>query len=441
MQSADPVFLVDDQSAVAGAEHSGGHYSLFVEAVVPARKAGAQSVAVAEERQPTVLTLMEAARREIDSGRPKAAAALLSEARSIDPANAQIARSMGVALAAAGELDAAEKSHREALALDPELAAARLHLGALLERRGNLRGAVSNYFRAISSAQARGRWLDASSTPHWLTSEVLHAMAMVNQNRVGLLMGLIEPLESRFGASAVQRVRAGLAHYLGHENHPPADPRQAPRFLHIPGLQPSPWLEPDLIDWLPALAERSEQIRQEAMDVFQQQADTGPFLRAPGGESLAPYLGGEQPRWDAFFFYRDGQESPSGAQLAPHTMAALRDVPLVRIKDHAPEICFSLLGPGSHIKPHYGVTNARVVVHLPLIVPEQCFLTVGGESRCWRYGRPWVFDDTFVHEAWNHSNETRVILLMDAWNPHLTEPERIAVTEIVEGIGEFNRCD
>jgi hypothetical protein len=28
---------------------------------------------------------------------------------------------------------------------------------------------------------------------------------------------------------------------------------------------------------------------------------------------------------------------------------------------------------------------------------------------------------------------------MDAWNPYLTEAERLAMTELIEGIGEFNR--
>ena len=50
-----------------------------------------------------------------------------------------------------------------------------------------------------------------------------------------------------------------------------------------------------------------------------------------------------------------------------------------------------------------------------------------------------AFDDTFLHEAWNRSTQTRVILLMDAWNPHLTDPERDAMRELIEGIGEFHR--
>ena len=48
-----------------------------------------------------------------------------------------------------------------------------------------------------------------------------------------------------------------------------------------------------------------------------------------------------------------------------------------------------------------------------------------------------MFDDTFQHGAWNHSDEPRLILLMDCWNPHLSEAEKIAVKQIVEAIDAF----
>jgi aspartate beta-hydroxylase len=264
-------------------------------------------------------------------------------------------------------------------------------------------------------------------------------MAVVRERRVPVLMGLIEPLEARFGQEAMARVRAGLAHHLGVETHAPREARQAPRFLHIPGLPATPWFDRALFPWLPALEAAFPAMREEAMAVLAARDAIRPFLQAPDGQSLEPYLGGHEARWDAFFFYRDGQHHADAARHAPRTAAALEALPLVRIREHAPEICFSILAPGTHIKPHHGVTNARVVVHLPLVVPEGCTLTVGDDERHWREGEAWAFDDTFLHEARNASGETRVILLMDAWNPHLTDAERIAVTAIVEGIGDFNR--
>ena len=51
-------------------------------------------------------------------------------------------------------------------------------------------------------------------------------------------------------------------------------------------------------------------------------------------------------------------------------------------------------------------------------------------------GRCVSFDDTFEHEAWNRSDQTRVILLFDVWNPHLDEVEREAIAEFVAVIGD-----
>ena len=86
------------------------------------------------------------------------------------------------------------------------------------------------------------------------------------------------------------------------------------------------------------------------------------------------------------------------------------------------------------------MTNTRLVTHLPLIVPESCAIVVGGEKREWREGECFTFDDTFEHEAWNRGASTRVVMLMDCWNPWLTEVERDAVTLLVGAIGDFNRA-
>ena len=70
------------------------------------------------------------------------------------------------------------------------------------------------------------------------------------------------------------------------------------------------------------------------------------------------------------------------------------------------------------------MTNVRGVVHLPLIVPEGCDFRVGGETRKWVNGEAFAFDDTIEHEAWNRSAQDRAVLIIDVWNPYLSEHER-----------------
>ena len=92
--------------------------------------------------------------------------------------------------------------------------------------------------------------------------------------------------------------------------------------------------------------------------------------------------------------------------------------------DRSPSAFFSILKPQTHIPAHTGVTNVRSIVHLPLIVPAGCSFRVGGETREWREGQAFAFDDTIEHEAWNDSDELRAVLIFDVWNPHLSIREQ-----------------
>ena len=69
-----------------------------------------------------------------------------------------------------------------------------------------------------------------------------------------------------------------------------------------------------------------------------------------------------------------------------------------------------------------------------MIIPPQCGFRVGNETRQWVEGKAWVFDDTIEHEAWNLSNETRVILLFDVWRPELSLHERDLVRAMLEAL-------
>jgi aspartyl/asparaginyl beta-hydroxylase (cupin superfamily) len=119
-------------------------------------------------------------------------------------------------------------------------------------------------------------------------------------------------------------------------------------------------------------------------------------------------------------------------------MRALERVPLARVPNRSPSILFSLMQPRAHIPPHNGLVNTRLICHLPLIVPGQCRFRVGNEIREWQQGHCWLFDDTIEHEAWNGSDETRVILLFDVWRPELSHEERQLVQHLFESIDAYN---
>jgi aspartate beta-hydroxylase len=98
---------------------------------------------------------------------------------------------------------------------------------------------------------------------------------------------------------------------------------------------------------------------------------------------------------------------------------------------------FSALSPHTAIPPHHGETNSRLVVHLPLIIPENCLYRVGFEHRRWQEGKVLVFDDTIEHEARNDSDLLRVVLIFDVWNPLLSKAERDMVNAATSAVSAF----
>ncbi len=166
------------------------------------------------------------------------------------------------------------------------------------------------------------------------------------------------------------------------------------------------------------------------------QAELASLLET-GDEGFAPYVAmppGAPPnkwteldgsdRWSAYYLWKYGAPIDAAVRRCPQTAALLEAMPRAQIPGRCPSAFFSVLRPHSRIPPHTGVSNTRAVVHLPLIVPDGCGFRVGGETRQWRVGEAFAFDDTIKHEAWNDSDHPRVVLIIDVWNPHLTIAEQ-----------------
>lgn len=210
---------------------------------------------------------------------------------------------------------------------------------------------------------------------------------------------------------------------------------QEPQYFYYPELPQIQFYERAEFPWLDALEAATADIRKELQQVAG--GDFGPYLTQQAGRPKgAAHSLVDNPGWSAFFLYKDGVERP-GAARCPRTMAALAGAPLTRIPERAPSILFSKLAAGAAIPPHTGMLNARLICHLPLIVPPGCDFRVGNDLRSWAEGRAWVFDDTIEHEAWNRSGQDRYVLLFDIWRPELTQEERLGVAALCQAIDAY----
>ena len=200
--------------------------------------------------------------------------------------------------------------------------------------------------------------------------------------------------------------------------------------LHYPFLPADEFFDRRHFPWFEALEAGAGAIR----------AELQALLAAPG-DALRPYVrmeeGSPQNKWSALdgsadwsacFLWEYGTPNLPVLERCPETARLLESLPLARIPGRAPNAFFSILRPHSHIPPHTGVTNTRAIIHLALDVPPDCGFRVGGETRAWVEGTCFAFDDTIDHEAWNNSDRTRAVLIIDAWNPHLSPREQAAIT-------------
>jgi aspartate beta-hydroxylase len=367
---------------------------------------------------------------------PLRARALLERASIAAPGDSNTFYHLARARDALGDSAGAVSADEIAVRLASDHAPARLHYALGLERQGESERALLQFTRALNDAQSKGEWVDAASTPAALRPQVEHAVRIVRDGRRALLQRLLNPLIERYGRAPLERVSGAIRIYVGEQRPYYPDPRQRPTFLYVPGLPPSAYFDRRLFPWVAAYESQYEHIRRELEALLPMARGRERVFDSDALEQENLRGHDAAPSWNGYYFYRHGERRAENCAACPLTARALDEIPLIRIREHGPEVLYSVFTKGTHLLPHRGVTNARAVSHLALIVPEDCALKVGGEERAWREGQAVVFDDTYEHEAWNRSRQVRVVLIADLWNPHLTIVEREAIDSVICAIGD-----
>jgi aspartyl/asparaginyl beta-hydroxylase (cupin superfamily) len=214
---------------------------------------------------------------------------------------------------------------------------------------------------------------------------------------------------------------------------------QEPLLLHYPRLPAIPFYDREMFPWFAELEAASDTIRGELEGALAAAKDDfAPYIAYPKGTPVNQW--GElnhSRRWSSFFLWKDGARQEGACALCPQTAALLDRLPMSDLPGYAPTAMFSALDARTQIPPHTGSTNVRLLCHLPLILPGPARFRVGAETRDWKMGEAWVFDDTIEHEAWNDADQLRVILIFDIWNPFIDVGERELVRALLKARQEF----
>lgn len=230
------------------------------------------------------------------------------------------------------------------------------------------------------------------------------------------------------------RFRQWLDVYLGGSPAAYRSHLQQPDFLYYPGLPPVPWFDPGALSTLAALRERIPDVRRE-------------LAAFSHGQSMRPYVGREAERdarwqglagradWSSIHLLGGGDPVNSPLSGLPLTASLLGAAPLAPFPPHAPECFVSRLAPGVVLPEHFGLSNIKLTVHLPVdIPPEGCSITVAGVTRGWPHDDFLVFDDSFLHSAANRSGRPRTVLIFDIVHPMLESAEVAALAYAIQAL-------
>ena len=360
---------------------------------------------------------------------------LAAEATSLAPAYLPAWLNLAAACRLEKDIDAALEAVEQILKQDPHAFLAHLTKASLIEEKGLYRQAATVYDAAFRQLPSMDRL-----TPE-LRAAVEHGRQVQARCFAEMDVLLKEDLRGlpKPATSAESRRMNGFMDILLQKRRRYVS---EPTSFFYPGLPAIEFFDREDFPWLPGLEAATATIQAELAAVLANpDQDNGlePYVQIEEGQPLMQWAGlNHSASWSAFHFSFYGLRNERNCAACPRTAALLESLPQPRIAGRSPAGMFSVLAPRTHIPPHTGVSNTRLLCHLPLIVPPGCAFRVGSLTREWSVGEGFVFDDTIEHEAWNRSDHQRVVMIFDVWHPHLSADERVLITQVMTALDRFN---
>ena len=321
--------------------------------------------------------------------------------------------------------DAAERAALErVLAIDQTHLMALIRLAELHERRGEMALATDRWsaFETLSRSFP-------DPTPE-LRAVIAHAKAFLTAQRAELSDALDAALAAPLAAASVRdrrRFAAANDFMLGRRSifH-----NQCHGYFY-PFLPADEYFDREHFPWLAELEAGTATVREELVAVL-----------ATGDAGLAPYVAMDPGTpantwteldhsfdWGALHLWRDGERIEDAcARVSAHRGAGRAHAAGAHSRARARGLLLDAQGrrpyPAAHRRHQHAHDHPFAADRA-----RQCEFRVGGETREWREGEAFAFDDTIEHEAWNRSDRDRAVLIFDVWNPHLSADECAMITQ------------
>jgi len=382
-------------------------------------------------------TLFDAGIKALQAGRAVEARSQFQASLDAGEDSAQVWLGYALACVVQGDLKAAETGIDQVLSREGKNLRALIVKGDLLAGRNDEQNAAAHYTLALRVAAT------LPSVPPAIAKDLSRIQGHLQQLNQRFQQHLFEQLASvgYQRASAPSRFNEALDLMMGVKVREEESDRypQMPHVFYMPHIPYRTFYPTEHLPWMKSLEEATDTILHELQNLLAQNAARfTPYVHS--GLDRSPSDDGDlldSDSWTSAYLWQDGEPDEDVMACCPETVTLMKSLPLTKIKGLAPSVLFSKLNAGATIAPHTGMLNARLICHLPLIVPPECGLRVGHDERQTRRGEGWAFDDSINHEAWNRSDEDRIILLFDVWRPELNEDERHLITTLLESVRSY----
>ena len=359
----------------------------------------------------------------LNAGDPGGAVSLFARAAELDSRATALWLNLANAQRQTGDDAGEAASLARVLAIDARDLTGLIRSAELHERRGDPAKAMQAWVGVLSVAPP----VEETKPP--LSDVLAHAAAFVaarNADFAATIGAALAPAVAAVPASARRRFDAAVGVATGQRRVFVNECAG----MHFPFLPADEFFAREHFPWMAAFEAQAPAIRAEALALLGRGDGIEPYVAMEPGAPPNKWTALDRSLdWGCYYLWQYGKPIDAALAACPATALALAELPKAELPGRAPTAFFSILKPHTRIPPHTGVSNTRTIVHLPLIVPPGCGFRVGSETREWVDGEAFGFDDTIEHEAWNDSDDVRVVLILDVWNPYLSADERTLVQE------------
>lgn len=168
------------------------------------------------------------------------------------------------------------------------------------------------------------------------------------------------------------------------------------------GMPNTPYVSPSHVPELALPKTEWQTFREEALSLVEAGQIRAAARYSDIGFNSFFYAG-----WKRFSLRWYDNAHPSAAILCPRTIEILQRVPSVKATK------FAMLPGGSKLNPPRDPFAGSLRYHLGLITPndDRCVIVADGMPHSWREGEDVMFDETYLHQAANETDQNRIITI------------------------------